>query len=82
MLCVVLFFILKLGTCLCSALFLNALPVPLLRQVFFSAFWASFSSSVLRSLLEGPERALLAPVAPFWAHFGAFLVTFGSPFGG
>ena len=48
----------------------------------FLSFLVSFSLSAFLCVSEGPRRAFWAPVAPFWARFGAFLVTFGSPFGG
>ena len=57
---------------------INALPVPLLRQVFFALFGCPFPFRVLGSFLEGPWGALLSPLGCIWAPFGrSFWLIFG-----
>ena len=67
----------EVETYLCSVLFLNALPVPLLRQVFFYALEAYLSRLLLMLPWEGPRRVFFGPLAPFRAHLGVILSHFG-----
>ena len=53
-----------------SALLLSALPVPLLRQVyFFSVFEVLFSCLFSARFLEGVGRVFWRPYGSFWINF-------------
>ena len=63
-----------------SALLLSALPVPLLRQVFFRVFFSPFFVFVFCSVSQWSWSGLLALVWSIWeqfgSHLGVILVTF------
>jgi len=44
---------------------------------FCFVFSGAFFLLCLLCVFEGPRGVFWVPVAPFWAHFGAFLATFG-----
>ena len=53
-----------------SALLLSALPVPLLRQVyFFRVFEVLFSCLFSSRFLEGVGRVFWRPYGSFWINF-------------
>ena len=63
-----------------SALLLSALPVPLLRQVyFFGVFEVLFPCLFSVRFLEGAGRVFWRPFGSFWINFevGVIFVTFG-----
>ena len=63
-----------------SALLLSALPVPLLRQVYFLVFFLNLFLSPfsvrLFEVLEKSLGALGSILQPFGEHLGVMLVTF------
>ena len=61
--------------CFCNALVLNALPVPLLRQVyFFGLFYLFFPCLFSVRFLEG----LVGAFGDHWVDFGIIWGAFGS----
>ena len=63
-----------LGTCLCNARPLNALPVPLLRQVYKFVFLSPLGSP---GGSWGSLGALVVPIGSLWDLFGMILEPFG-----
>ena len=63
-----------------SALLLSALPVPLLRQVYFLVFLRFFFRVcfllVFWKVLEGSFGARMLILDQFWGHLGVIFVTF------
>ena len=63
-----------------NALFLNALPVHLLRQVYFLCFWALFFVFVFVHRFWGSLVAIFVDFCPFWVNFELIFVLFGDWF--
>ena len=80
-LCLLSLWMQQLGNnCFYNALALNALPVPLLRQVyvlvFFSSFFSCFFSVRFWGVLEGTCGVRRVLWVSFGTHFGVIFVTF------